>query len=294
MLLNEEFTEEELKLYIANLYMYLNYDSTTDSPINLETVYKMIGFANKGNATKTLESNFVKDEDYKIIKSSNKMNEDCLLVRTEKQTNRGGHNKEDIMLNVDTFKSLCMLVKTLEGKKIRKYYVKLENVNNKITKEQLQENKDLLENQKKELIDKEYQLEQKQIELDNEKKNKNWLINRRYQHEPANQCVYLYKDGDELKIGKSEKGIAEREISYSNMNKTGSIVYFQNCLNCNLTEKILHHILDKYRIIRNREWFNFTEELVIQTIKSVIYIMDSQMENIEEFIPKLYNLCSIF
>ena len=115
-LLNEEFTEEEQKLYIANLYMYLNYDSTTDFPINLETVYKMIGFGNKGNATKTLESNFFKDEDYKIIKSPNKNNEDCLLVRTEKQTNRGGHNKEDIMLNVDTFKSLCMLVKTDKGK----------------------------------------------------------------------------------------------------------------------------------------------------------------------------------
>lgn len=64
-LLNLEFTEEEQKLYIANLYMYLNYDSTTDYPINLENVYKMIGFANKGNAMKTIKSNFTKDEDYK-------------------------------------------------------------------------------------------------------------------------------------------------------------------------------------------------------------------------------------
>ena len=124
-LLNEEFTEEEQKLYIANLYMYLNYDSTTDYPINLETVYKMIGFANKGNAMKTIKSNFTKDEDYKIS-----------LFPTEKRV-YGGQNREDVMLNVDTFKSLCMLVKTPEGKKIRKYYVKLENVNNKITKEQI-------------------------------------------------------------------------------------------------------------------------------------------------------------
>jgi hypothetical protein len=43
-----------------------------------------------------------------------------------------GLNKEDIMLNVDTFKSLCMLAKTDKGKEIRKYYVKLENIHNKI------------------------------------------------------------------------------------------------------------------------------------------------------------------
>ena len=41
-LLNNEFTEEESQWYIANLYMYLNYHSTTDYPINLENVYKML------------------------------------------------------------------------------------------------------------------------------------------------------------------------------------------------------------------------------------------------------------
>jgi phage anti-repressor protein len=33
-----------------------------------------------------------------------------------------------IMLNVDTFKNLCMLVKSDKAKEIRKYYVKLENI----------------------------------------------------------------------------------------------------------------------------------------------------------------------
>ena len=29
------------------------------------------------------------------------------------------------MLNIDTFKNLCMLAKTTKGKEIRKYYVKI-------------------------------------------------------------------------------------------------------------------------------------------------------------------------
>ena len=65
-ILNQEFTEEEQRWYIANLYVYMHYHPTNDFPINLDHVFKMIGFANKGNAMKTIKSNFVVDQDYKI------------------------------------------------------------------------------------------------------------------------------------------------------------------------------------------------------------------------------------
>lgn len=138
-ILNKEFTEQESKWYIANLYMYLNYDSTTDYPINLENVFKMIGFANKGNAMKTIKSNFIKDEDYKTFFPNKKQ-------KTTDET-RGGHNKEDIMLNIDTFKNLCMIAKTNKGKEIRRYYVKLENIHNRIIKEEIEQQKIELEEQ---------------------------------------------------------------------------------------------------------------------------------------------------
>ena len=53
------------------------------------------------------------------------------------------------MLNIDTFKNLCMIAKTDKGKEIRKYYVKLENIYNEINKEEIQEQKILLENKDK-------------------------------------------------------------------------------------------------------------------------------------------------
>lgn len=89
-ILNEEFTEQESKWYIANLYIFMHYHPTNDYPINLENVFHMIGFANKGNAMKTIKSNFTEGEDYKT-----------LLFPTEKQKHknetRGGHNKEDVI-----------------------------------------------------------------------------------------------------------------------------------------------------------------------------------------------------
>ena len=64
--LDKTFTEEESRWYIANFYIYMNYHPTNQYPINLENVLKMIGFAHKKNAKRTLENNFTKDEDYKI------------------------------------------------------------------------------------------------------------------------------------------------------------------------------------------------------------------------------------
>jgi hypothetical protein len=111
--LNEEFTESQQQWYIANLYMYMNYHPTNDYPINLENVFHMIGFANKGNAMKTIKSNFTKDEDYKL-----------LIIPREKKQNAGRSEHEN-MLNIDTFKNLCMLAKTDKGRQLLHVYYQL-------------------------------------------------------------------------------------------------------------------------------------------------------------------------
>lgn len=78
-----------------------------------------------------MENNFTQNEDYKIN----------VLPRERVRT---GPDSETIMLNIDTFQNLCMMVKTDQGKAIRKYYVKLENIYNKIIKEDIDEKQKLL------------------------------------------------------------------------------------------------------------------------------------------------------
>jgi hypothetical protein len=141
--LTENFTEPQHHWYISNLFMYINYHQTTDFPVNLEDVVKIAGFAHKKNAKRALENNFVLDQDYKVLK----------LPREQKQN--AGRAEEEILLNLDTFKNLLMLVKTSQGKEIRKYYVQLENIYNKIVNEERIETEKLLEEQKQLLIQKE-------------------------------------------------------------------------------------------------------------------------------------------
>jgi hypothetical protein len=277
--IKNKFSTEEQKLFVASFYCFLNYKKE-DFVIDLNGIWKWLGFSQKVKAKELLLKNFIIEIDYKI-----------LLSQKVKQVH-GGHNTEQILMTVKTFKRFCMKANTKKAVQIHEYFINLEETLHEVLDEETNELRQQLDN-------KQYQLEQTQLELKQMEDKKNWLLNRRYNNSKPGDTIYLYKDykddtGKEFiyKIGKT-KNISERENEYSNTSKSGKIVYIQYCLNCDLTEKVLHHILDKYRLVKNQEWFNFTEELAIQTIKSIIYIMDSQMEQVEEFIPKLHILLEI-
>ena len=267
--IKKTFTEEQQQWYIANLYMYINYHPTNDYPINLESIFSMIGFANKGNAMKTIKSNFTKDEDYKVA-----------LVHTEKRKNEGGTNKEDIMLNIDTFKSLCMLAKTDKGKEIRKYYLKLENINNKIVHSEI--NRQKLEHQKeKEII--QLQLEENKIELLRTQaqliKKTKLKVKKWYDSEPGH-TVYAVKiitsNNSFIKLGKSID-IGKRETNYPD-----DMFYIKKCYNSTLAENVIHHIMDKYRIEKDKEYFDISEKLAIYIIDIVCNFLDKFINFSEE------------
>jgi phage anti-repressor protein len=301
-ILNKEFTQEESRWYIANLYIYMNYHPTNDYPINLDTLVKLVGFAHKKNAKTTLENNFIKDEDYKILLTP-KGKQVFTFRGKNSKPNLGGRPNEQVMLNVDTFKNMCMLVKTDKGKQIRKYYVKLENIYNKIIKEEIENQKLLLEqeqknnaklieeNNQKELEYKE-QLEEKQKELATLKKLK---AKRWYNQEPGD-TIYAIKIDDIIKIGKT-KNIKKRE-SYYTENQTGDIFYIKKCHNCDLSEKVIHHMLDKHREENNKEWFNISNELAIYIIDIVCDFLDNfinyseklPISNLKEYLDSSYKV----
>jgi phage anti-repressor protein len=209
----------------------MNYHPTNDYPINLENVFHMIGFANKGNAKRTLENNFTKDEDYKIT-----------ILPSEK----GQIAREDIMLNVDTFKNLCMLAKTAKGKEIRRYYVKLENVYNKIIKEELDEQKQKMEEQ------------QKRLDFYEAKPATHGFLARRSGY------VYMFQERSKpghYKIGMTynvDKRL--RNLNTSSSEKTLNIYHEVESYDCELLETTVHKILKPYNLIGRREWFFFNDD----------------------------------
>ena len=117
--IKENFNESQQQLFISSFYTYLNYHPTNDFVIDLDDVWKWLGFNQKYNAKRTLEKHFTIDNDYKIL-----LNQQV----KQKKEQHGGHNREQIMLNVKTFKLLCIKAGTKKADEIHEYFVKLEEL----------------------------------------------------------------------------------------------------------------------------------------------------------------------
>ena len=209
--IREKLDIQDQEIFIQSFYAYMNYHPTNDFPINLEHVFKMIGFANKSNAKRTLKHNFTENEDYKSIfipRDENKL--EVLLLRTEeqkKEDNRGGHNKDDIMLNVDTFKNLCMIAKTDKGKEIRKYYIKMEEIIIEYTKEELQT-----------------QSEQLQMQLKAKEQQSEQLQTQSEQLQTQSEQLQMQLKAKELQLEEKEQELVRyKEKTYEEIQKTGHI-----------------------------------------------------------------------
>ena len=134
----ENFSETQQQLFISSFYIYLNYHPTNDFVIDLDDVWKWLGFSTKQKARLLLEKQFIIEKDYKF-----------LLNLSDKQTNgsRGGHNKDTIMLNIKTFKLFCIKAGTEKANEIHEYFVKLEELMHETIQEECIELKQQLENQ---------------------------------------------------------------------------------------------------------------------------------------------------
>jgi len=133
--IQSDFTEFEQQLFITSFYCFLNYHPKNDFIIDLDNVWKWLGFSQKVKAKQLLERNFTINTDYTL-----------LLYNEVKQTNkaRGGQNKETFLLSVKTFKSLCLKACTKQADKIHEYYIKLEETLNNIIEEENNELKQQL------------------------------------------------------------------------------------------------------------------------------------------------------
>jgi hypothetical protein len=164
-----KFTETEQQLFVASFYGFLKYDSNTDFVIDLDDVWKWVGFAQKVKATVLLEKHFILGKDY--IKSLSQLGKQSEHIR-------GGHNKEIFMLNVSTFKRFCLKAGTKKADAIHDYYIKLEELLHEVVQEESTELKT--------------QLEQKQIQLEKSEKTAEKIREKTLleQFGRNTQCVY--------------------------------------------------------------------------------------------------------
>jgi phage anti-repressor protein len=247
-LLQQEFTNEDQKQFVMNFQLYLIYgNDPTRFVVDLDNVWEWLGFARKDVAKKVLIKNFEENIDYVVHN----------LFHKNVEQSFGGHNKETILMSVNTFKGLTMISNTEKGKQVRLYYSKMESIFFKY-----------LENKNKAIIET-LQVECKRnIE---EAKQKN-LLNA-YEDTP---CIYILRISQEddnnfiIRLGETDN-IKIRMIDHR-QNFKGCILI--DIFECNRPHKFEQYLLNRPDIKANRlpasELINISVAFTYNTLTSII------------------------
>ena len=229
--IQHNFTNYEQQIFLSSFFCYLKYDYKKDFVIDLDNVWKWLGFSQKVNAKTLLEKNFVIDKDYKKL---------LLLLQKQTEHIKGGHNKETFLLNIETFKKLSLKSCTKKADEIHDYFIKLESILQEIMYEESNELKlQLQQLEDKTKIEYEIKLE-KQKTLEREK-----VLLKEYG--TIGSVVYIIKiktfeNGQYIiKIGESRKGVLERYKEHKTK--------YEECL-----------LLDCFQVNKSKDFESFIHE----------------------------------
>ena len=247
--IKNKFSEGEQSMFVASFYLYLNYHSVDDFVVDLDNIWKWMGFGRKEECKRVLVKNFTLDVDYKI--DSRNLGE----TRPAPQVGGAGLNKETIMLNTDTFKNLCLMCRTSKAKDIRKYYIKLEGVVQETFEEQSNEFASKLKQRDEQLQIKDNEISMVRDQLKNiqEQKDIGWF--------------YIAID-DTLKnitkIGISKDAIRRRE-QHTTSNIKFTYMFTHKSENYKDIEKMVKVMCKKHLVNKDKtqsEWYNLNPDEV--------------------------------
>jgi hypothetical protein len=117
--IREKFTTYDQRMFIANFYCYLNYDERKDFVVELNNVWKWLGYSRIDSCKMVLVKNFTENVDYKIKE---------LAPDISGAGIRSGRIKESVKMTLRCFKKLCFKSKTAKANKICDYYIDLQDI----------------------------------------------------------------------------------------------------------------------------------------------------------------------
>lgn len=286
------FNESDQHLFVSSFYCYLNYDTKNDFVIDLDNVWRWLGFQQKANAKRILEKSSKPEKDYKIL----------LLPKEEQKKDgddgRGGHNRQTILMTIKTFKLLCLKAGTERAGQIHEYYIKLEETLQEVIDEESNELKLQLEHKSQQLEQKNKQIEQQEIKLEKTKTEKELLREATILEQfPKNtECVYYgliddtNKAGEKLvKFGQSND-LNQRVKNHKNSFTNFRLVNAFKVENKQLIETAIktHSVLNTFRRNLVIKGTNQTELLAIdeltitelcRIIRNIIYSNEFNADN---------------
>jgi phage anti-repressor protein len=265
------FNEDEIK------YTKIFWETTFNKSwllVNKEMVIDWCGYTDGKNAVnnfivRKLIEVYEENIDYKEVTSDHELVNLCQLYMGSKDS-RGGHNQKYFIITGETLKCVLMSAQTEQGKIVRKYFIKVENLAllfGEIVKLKLLREKD------DEIEDLEKDLE---VAQNKSLKITNKIIN--IQKFQKDSYIYFattrqYARNNQYRFGKTVK-LDERLSTYQ-CGRTSSpddqmyYVFYYHCENAAVLEYVIRNLLKSFKIDGKRDMFTIPFQLLKPYIENI-------------------------
>jgi phage anti-repressor protein len=254
------------------------FDSKEPFPINIEVLIEMKVYDRKDHCKTKLNKNFILDTDFKVQKAT---------PENSGVAKKGGSGllKENIMLTVDCFKSMCMLANSETGKQVKNYYLDLE----KIFKEYILRDIQSLQQTIETVVNENLKIKSTYSHL--AELNDKLRIKRNYHKFKKGNCLYIitdqWREKDYLKIGYTDN-INTRLQTYRTSMPDVKIEFLLYLNENKFLEKCLKLRYDTKLVQKNHEYvIDATVEQLVKSINSLTKYLS--IEATEETKLSLYN-----
>ncbi len=281
------FNDNQQNLFVGSFYCYLNYTSKNDFVINFDDVWKWLGYTRKDSAKKLLDKHFIKDIDYKEFVNDSFPPPTCGGKQNDET--RGGSNKEIIMLNIKTFKKLCLKANTDKADQIHEYFIKLEEVLQEIINEESDELKQQLTIKNDTIQEVNDTIKKLQIEKILEKHN---ILLREFGNRGPLVYIIKVKSFDDntyiIKIGETRQGLFGRYNEHKAKYEEALILDCFIVNQSNKFETYLHnHSSIKSQRIKNLKNHEHEKELFLigkdLSYEQLLQIINNNISNYNDY-----------
>jgi hypothetical protein len=224
------------------------FDSKELFPINIDMLIDMKVYDRKNNGKSKLTKNFILDTEFKVQKATPESSGVAFDIQKVTLNKKGGSGllKENIMLTIDCFKSMCMLSNSEIGKQVKNYYLDLEKIFKQYIIIEFQEKQLQLTQEKEEKL--------KYLKLYNQKIQKH----KYHKFNIKGPCFYVVVQGIE-----PLDGITRIKIGIAGCPKK----IFQECPNCSHVLEDIKQVdsLDKRLSNHRTLWPQLQVKMVVST-----------------------------
>ena len=259
-------------LEFAEKFMF-TFDSKEQFPINIEVLIEMKVYDRKDNCKTKLNKNFILDTDFKV----QNLAPESSGARNSKAM-QAGKNKENIMLTVDCFKSMCMLANSETGKQVKNYYLDLE----KIFKEYILRDIQSLQKTIETVVNENLKIKSTYSHL--AELNDKLRMKRNYHKFKKGNCLYIitdrWREKEYLKIGYTDN-INTRLQTYRTSMPDVKIEFLLYLTENKVLEKCLKLRFASKLIEKNHEYvIDATVEQLVKSINSLTKYLSDRRDQV--------------